>query len=210
MALELNRESQICREDTAPLYIQIWKTPKVNMSRLKTLFQSSTSKNGEFFRAILAVQLAALLLFFGWSETTRALPSPVGPTWLLEAVTVFITCLTKTRTCYNINILNNPLIQRYLSDSKNLVKEGGKRERCGAKLCFLQKEQLYRYEDIYISSICLSLEVIQLKYCNYVTLTFNENRHIYSAPSRTFLWIPFILHFTAKVLLCILLCYRQV
>lgn len=67
---------------------------------------------------------------------------------------VFITCLTKTRTCYNTNILKNPLTQRYLSDSKNFVEEGKKRERCGAKLCFLQKEQLYRYEAIYISSIC--------------------------------------------------------
>lgn len=107
---------------------------RVNMIRLKKLsFKPILPKSEELFRAILALQLAVPLLFSGWTETTMILPSPgllpwLGPVWLLEAVTVFITCLTETSTCYNINILKNPLNQRYLSDSKNLVEEGGKRK----------------------------------------------------------------------------------
>lgn len=53
--------------------------------------------------------------------------------------------------------LKNLLNQRHLSDSQECSGRRRWKRRCGAKLCFLKNEQLYRYEDIYISHNCLSL-----------------------------------------------------
>lgn len=126
---------------------------------------------------------------------------------VLEAVTIFITCLTQTRTCYNTNIFKNLLNQRYLLDSGE--KRGKQREKVGSQVMVLPK-QLYKSTKTLSFIMTVYLYIIQLKYFSYVTFTFKKK--IVYFLTELYFWVLLVVWpcYCWSHIQYSLSCYRQV